>query len=203
MEYQTIPLIYIAGPYRAETREGVELNIQAARAVARICAAKGWMPVCPHTMLAHLESIMPSIPDKFWLMSTMALMERCDAVMLVPGWQASSGAMGEVAAAQALGMQVYIDTSEVPVAASLAGLEHSPRIRQRNRMGGLEIINRGFGLEANHPAETASNAQKLIHRLWGDLQERGVDRAQYLAMPDAIAPPPAPKAPADIGGELL
>lgn len=102
-----VPLVYVAGPYRAETREGVELHIQTARAVGLQVARKGWCPVIPHTMLAHLDAAAPSIADQFWLDATLELMRRCDAVLLLPGWTQSSGTRAEVAEAQRLGLPVF------------------------------------------------------------------------------------------------
>lgn len=108
------PLLYLAGPYRAETREGVELHIQQARAVGLQVARKGWCPVIPHTMLAHLDAAAPSIADQFWLDATLELMRRCDAVLLLPGWTQSAGTRAEVAEAQRLGLPVFDAVDFVP-----------------------------------------------------------------------------------------
>lgn len=89
------PLVYVAGPFSAPTREGVEQNI--ARAVARglQVAALGAMPVCPHANTSHpdYERLQPY---QFWIAGTLELLKCCRALITVHGWEASSGARGEV-----------------------------------------------------------------------------------------------------------
>lgn len=48
-------LIYVAGPYTAPTRDGVEANIAAAERVGIVIAKLGGMPVIPHANTAHPE----------------------------------------------------------------------------------------------------------------------------------------------------
>lgn len=99
-------LIYIAGRYRGHTREAVASNIQAALFVGRLVAEKGYMPVIPHANTAGFEHLC-ELGDEFWLDGTLELMRRCDAVVLVAGWQESSGTLGEIEEATALGIPVF------------------------------------------------------------------------------------------------
>lgn len=100
-------LIYIAGPYRAPDRAAIARNIAAARAEAVFAASRGWFPVCPHLNTAHMEDDLPHLGDDYWLRGTMRIMERCHAVLLVPGWQNSAGTLAEVSRARALSIPVY------------------------------------------------------------------------------------------------
>lgn len=111
-----MPLLYVAGPYRAETREGVELNIQIAKGVGLLAAKKGWAPVIPHMNTAHLDAIAPSLGDQFWLDATMELMVRCDAILLLPGWSRSSGTRAEYERAMSLSMDAYVSVDTLPTA---------------------------------------------------------------------------------------
>lgn len=111
------PVIYVAGPYRSSTREGVELNIQAARAVGLLCCRKGWSPIIPHANTGHLDAVDPSIGDEFWLASTMELLRRCDAVVLVPGWDRSSGTKAEIEEAQRLDLPIFSSENTLPTGA--------------------------------------------------------------------------------------
>lgn len=99
-------LIYIAGPYRAPTRDGVELNIQTARAYGRLVVEMGHYPVIPHSNTAHFEHITTAGPE-FYLDGTLELMRRCDGVLVIPGWQNSEGTIGEIKEAKKLGIPVF------------------------------------------------------------------------------------------------
>ena len=116
-----IPVIYVAGPYRAATRELIANNIAAARTVAVQTAHLGWFPICPHTNTAHFDDDLPN-QDQFFLDGTMALMERCDAVVLVEGWRCSQGTLGEIHRARELSMPIFATLADLPTAANFKGM---------------------------------------------------------------------------------
>ena len=95
-----IRLIYVAGPLRGPDNWAVETNIRAAEAVARSVAEMGGMPVVPHTMTRFWGCVAS---EDFWLQGTLRLLEVCDAMVLVPGWETSAGTRSEVAAFQEWG----------------------------------------------------------------------------------------------------
>ena len=99
-------LIYVAGPFSAPTREGVEANILRAALRGVEVAKLGACPVVPHsnTSLPQYETVQPY---EFWIEATLALMHRCDALLTVSGWEASSGARGEVTAMMRSGKPVF------------------------------------------------------------------------------------------------
>lgn len=100
-------LVYIAGPYRASTPQGVDLNIQVARRMGMLVAMAQHFPVIPHMNTAKFEEVLPGMPDRFWLDGTMELMRKCDCVVLCPGWEQSTGTVQEIREAQRLGIPVY------------------------------------------------------------------------------------------------
>jgi hypothetical protein len=108
-----IKLVYVAGRYRGKTPSNVALNIAAAQHVGLLVAQSGAMPVIPHKNTEGFEHLDPSIHDEFWLEGTLAIMRKCDAVVLVPGWEQSSGTRGEVAESQRLGIPVYLSVSDM------------------------------------------------------------------------------------------
>lgn len=110
------PLIYVAGPYRAATRDAIAQNIDAARVIGISAAALGWFPVIPHANTAHMELDLPGLGDDFWLAGTLEMMERCDAVVLVPGWQNSAGTRGEIIRAEELGIPIFRALDALPSA---------------------------------------------------------------------------------------
>lgn len=85
-------LIYIAGPYRADSVYGVSRNIEAARSVAAEVWRLGACAVCPHLNSAYMDGL---VPDAQFLDGAMEMMRRCDLVVLVPGYDKSAGAMAE------------------------------------------------------------------------------------------------------------
>lgn len=101
------PLIYVAGPYRAATRAAIALNIMQARLLGIEAARRGWFPVIPHANTAHMEVDLPNLGDEFWLRGTMEMMERCDALVLVDGWENSVGTVAEVQRADQLHIPVF------------------------------------------------------------------------------------------------
>lgn len=111
-----MPVVYICGPHRSSTREGVQLNIQSAMQVGKLACLKGWSPVIPHSNAAMLDEILPDLGDQFWLDATMELMRRCDAVVLAPGWQRSEGVKGELSEADRLKIPIYRSEHELPYA---------------------------------------------------------------------------------------
>jgi hypothetical protein len=87
-----VKLVYIAGPYRAATPWDVEQNVRRAEAIGLEIARLGGMPVVPHSMCRFYDK---QVTDDFWGEGTLKLMRRCDIVVMVPGWGASTGARGE------------------------------------------------------------------------------------------------------------
>lgn len=102
--------VYIAGPYRAKTAHAVEENIRRAEAMMLCVAGMMLAPLCPHTMTRYLDGTMN---DQYWLDCTLALMRRCDAVLLCPGWERSTGTLAEIAEARALNIPVYENLYEL------------------------------------------------------------------------------------------
>ena len=111
-----LPVVYVAGPYRAHTRAQVSLNIQSARAIGLIAIRNGWSAVIPHANTGDLDLHAPDIPDAFWLEATLELMRRCDAVVLAPGHDKSEGTQGEIAEALRLGIPVFTAIRKLPSA---------------------------------------------------------------------------------------
>jgi hypothetical protein len=103
---QPVKLIYVAGPFSAPSREGIDANIAAAVALALEVAKAGAMPVCPHAKTSHpaFETLQPYT---FWIRGTLALLRGCDALILCKGWELSSGTLGEIQEAKRLGIPVF------------------------------------------------------------------------------------------------
>lgn len=111
-------LIYIAGPYRPYTSAdgtwvGTPMNIRNAEITAvhlvDMLGHLGLFPVVPHLNTRDFENQVKQNNDQYFLDGTMAMLERCDAVLLtMPNAdEVSSGTKAEVHRAHQLGIQVY------------------------------------------------------------------------------------------------
>lgn len=95
-------LLYIAGKYRGD----VEANIEAAKQVAAECFKVGHDVICPHMNTAKMDEVT-DLPDEFWLQTTLNLLMRCDGIVMVPGWEESTGARAEKDYAERVKIPVY------------------------------------------------------------------------------------------------
>jgi len=105
-----LKLVYVAGPYRASTAWGVECNIVAARKLGAKVAQAGAYPVIPHSNTAHFDGLGT---DELWLGGTLELMRRCDAVIFMPDWQRSRGAVEEHTEAKRRGLRCFFTVDEL------------------------------------------------------------------------------------------
>lgn len=99
-------LVYVAGPFSAPTREGVDVNILRAVDLGVEVAKLGAFPVIPHanTSDPRFEHVQPY---EFWIRSTLALLSGCRALITVPGWENSTGTRGEVSWMLRRGRRVF------------------------------------------------------------------------------------------------
>ena len=100
-------VVYIAGPYRQNPEVGrtVLENVRLAERVAIACARAGVLFFCPHLNSAHQSGVAPA---RFYLDLDLEILRRaCDVVVLLPGWQHSSGTLGEIKLAKELRKPIY------------------------------------------------------------------------------------------------
>lgn len=92
--------IYVAGPYSGGD---VVQNVRKAVSVSVELRDRGLVPICPHlSMFAHY--LCPR-GYEFWLEWDLTWLERCDALLRLPG--DSPGADREIERAVELGLPVY------------------------------------------------------------------------------------------------
>ena len=99
-------VVYVAGPFRATSAWGIEQNVRRTEELALAVWRSGMAALCPHTNTRFFQG---AADDAVWLQGDLELLRRCDAVLLVPGWQASVGACAERVAALAGGLPVFED----------------------------------------------------------------------------------------------
>jgi hypothetical protein len=100
------PIVYIAGPFSGATRAEVAWNIASAELAGLAVARMGAFPFIPHTNTGH-PAFEKAQPYDFWIAGTMAMLYRCDAMLMVDEWENSKGAVGERGEALRIGMPVF------------------------------------------------------------------------------------------------
>lgn len=100
-------LIYTAGPYSADTDHEIQNNIDTATLVAAKLWERGHAVICPHANTAHFEKFCEATYDQY-LVGDLQIITRCDAMVMLPGWEDSKGAKLEHQRAQELGLPIYI-----------------------------------------------------------------------------------------------
>lgn len=97
----SIPLIYIAGPFRGPTPLDVRRNVEAARDVGLRVAACGGFPIIPHCLTGEFDK---QLTEEFWVNGHMELLSRCDGLVVLATWERSQGARQELEWAVVNGM---------------------------------------------------------------------------------------------------
>lgn len=96
-------LAYVAGPYRSKDGIwGVKRNVESAMSVARELWKQGYAVICPHGNTALMDG--PDIDDEVFLKGDLAMLERCDLIVMLPGWECSAGACAEASRALEIGI---------------------------------------------------------------------------------------------------
>jgi hypothetical protein len=95
-------LIFIAGKFSGANAWEIACNVHEAEAAALRVAHLGGMPVVPHSLG---RSLFGTRPEEFWRRGCLALLARCDGILLLPSWGQSAGARAESKFAEEQGIQ--------------------------------------------------------------------------------------------------
>jgi hypothetical protein len=109
--------VYVAGPYTGPTHDhksyfAIDRHIMQAAEAARDLAVAGIGFFCPHTHSAHFEVVAPEVPPSFWYELDIYFMGFCDAILMLPGWQESTGSCKERQIMMGAGKPVFYDIVE-------------------------------------------------------------------------------------------
>jgi hypothetical protein len=104
------PILYLSGPYSANEYSSVAENIERARQFALLAWRAGWAAFCPHLNTAHFEDCC-TLAHADWMDGDLTFIERMDpdrdAMLMLPYWSQSQGALQEREAALRRGIRVY------------------------------------------------------------------------------------------------
>lgn len=105
----SIPLIYVAGPFRGKTHWEVESNIRRAEEISLRLWKLGVAVFCPHTNTRYFDQ---EIPDDHVLASLLDILDRCDALFVLKGWENSSGTQEEIKQANFARQPIFYEEVE-------------------------------------------------------------------------------------------
>ncbi len=96
-------LIYVSGPYTGR----VDANTAAAIEAGQLLREHGFVALVPHITIVPMEA--PDSPRGYAqaMRECVALMLRCDAVLMIAGWEQSRGARIEHWIARRNGLPVF------------------------------------------------------------------------------------------------
>ena len=98
-------IVYIAGPYRANTIHGIVENIRKAERVSKLFWKKGYAVICPHLNSSLLDGV---VDDMAFLAAGLEILSRCDMCVMCPGWEKSRGSIVERDFAIEKGIKFFI-----------------------------------------------------------------------------------------------
>lgn len=97
-------VVYVAGPFRGPDHWAIENNIRRAEALSLEVWKAGAAAICPHSNTRFYQGVLP---DQTWLDGDLAILRKCDALLLTEDWHRSEGARAEHAFALANGIQIF------------------------------------------------------------------------------------------------
>jgi Domain of unknown function (DUF4406) len=107
-------LVYIGGPFRSRSTPynhwEQEQNVRQAEELALQVWKLGAVAIAPHSLTRFWQG---ALPDETWLEGDLEILSRCDAMLLVPGWEQSAGTRAEVAYATHNFIPVYHSLAQV------------------------------------------------------------------------------------------
>lgn len=86
-------IYYIGGLYRAKTPRKILENIRHAETYAIEVWKTGNAALCPHLNTRLMDGICS---DEIFLNGDIELLKRCDAMIVIPGWEKSVGTINEL-----------------------------------------------------------------------------------------------------------
>lgn len=103
-------VVYVAGPYRADTYRGIMNNVLEAAEIGGLIRSKGFTAVVPHLEALHNYFCMD---EADWIEHGLSLVRRCHAVFDFRKGRISKGTEGEVILANILDIPVVTTTNEL------------------------------------------------------------------------------------------
>ena len=107
--------VYVAGAYSSDTTIGTLTNIRKGMRLATEVMLAGYATFCPwfdHQVVFQLRD-GEELDKEHYQQQSIAWLEVCHAVLLVPGWENSGGTNREIAIAEGLCMPIFESLEEL------------------------------------------------------------------------------------------
>jgi len=104
------PVMFVSGPYRGKSLAEIEANVRDAARWCGVVKRLGWTPLCPHTnshWIAEENLRDFGYMHESYLADALTLLHRCDAILMIEGWEQSDGALAERQYAMSHGIPVF------------------------------------------------------------------------------------------------
>lgn len=103
--------VFIAGKYNDDNVIKVLANIRAGQQAAIKLMEAGFAPFCP--FLDYQYGLQADLPKETYQAVSMAFVESCEIMLMLPSWPRSGGAKRELDRASAIGKTIYYDIDEL------------------------------------------------------------------------------------------
>jgi len=97
-------VVFISGPFREPTPWLVECNVRNAEAISLAVWRAGGVAICPHCNTRYFDK---AADDSIWLEGDLELLIRSDALLLIPNWNQSYGAVIEKSKACEINIPIF------------------------------------------------------------------------------------------------
>lgn len=107
------PMIFVAGPYFAKTREAISQNIDAAMTEGKKLFKMGFLALVVHNHTHHFEEKTKIGEPVYRAFDRLLILKTVDAIKCLRNWRASQGARMEVATIHKAGKPVFESDSSL------------------------------------------------------------------------------------------
>ncbi|HPS41047.1 MAG TPA: DUF1937 family protein [Anaerolineaceae bacterium] len=98
----------MAGPIRPKGTQTLQGNLERAKGIALELWLGGFAVICPHANTdLPIELAAKEMDEAKWIEGDLELLRKCDAVVVCPGWETSTGTQIEIGFAKGAGIPVY------------------------------------------------------------------------------------------------
>jgi len=102
------PVVYVSGPWRGAN---TELNTYLAVSASVELLKRGCAPICVHPLIGPAHEA--GCTNEQVLDADAALVARCDAILMLPGWRQSERCQFELFVAYDFGLAIYETIDEL------------------------------------------------------------------------------------------